>query len=226
MKNVKDMEFHMPHPQDTAQRSEFITPASDPRGNSSLISVRVPPDVYEIISTIVASRRFPYQTPSHLVRHAVVRHLKYLATLTDEEMQSRITVLESISHINAACEEFSAFHDTMEGVTGLVEKYVESGAICEATQLLIKLQETVSRMEDGHWKESANKIIRDRLNALTTKMDPIITVAKRPSPPPVPRQLPDPDAEEVHFTPDSAFFEGHDSFFPQDLGDFLDVQEP
>ncbi len=48
---------------------------------------RVPPDWVDHVAKIVESRDFPYKTSSHLLRHALHRHLAWLGKVDKGELR-------------------------------------------------------------------------------------------------------------------------------------------
>ena len=47
---------------------------------SAKMYFRAPPETERAIRSIVELRRFPYKSASHLIRHALWKHLKWLET--------------------------------------------------------------------------------------------------------------------------------------------------
>ena len=61
--------------------NEFRVHASDKKGHSARRWFRLQPGHDQMLSEIVASRKFPYRDAGDIVRHAVKRHLDWLETL-------------------------------------------------------------------------------------------------------------------------------------------------
>ena len=63
--------------------SVFRVPASDAKGHSISKSFRVMPVLSNAMSVMLNSRAFPYKKESELIRHALVRHIKWLESIGD-----------------------------------------------------------------------------------------------------------------------------------------------
>jgi len=60
---------------------DFVCTGSDKKGHSSVVSIRIPPEIEGRVSALLAERVFPYSTFSDFVRDAVYHRLDDLAVM-------------------------------------------------------------------------------------------------------------------------------------------------
>jgi hypothetical protein len=64
----------------------FYTRSTDGHGHGTQTNVRIPPDIYERMSALVATRRFPhYRTVHDVIRDAIVHRLAWLGDQDETE---------------------------------------------------------------------------------------------------------------------------------------------
>ena len=61
----------------------FRIPASDAKGHSIRKYFRVMPVLSNAMGIIMSSKAFPYKTEAELIRHAIMRHIKWLESIGD-----------------------------------------------------------------------------------------------------------------------------------------------
>ena len=73
----------------TTDDALFVPPGSNDKGQYATLSVAIPPEVKAIIERTthegIATGKFPWKTPSELVRWCVLNSLRQLATIADDE---------------------------------------------------------------------------------------------------------------------------------------------
>lgn len=131
--------------------AEFIVPAQDARGHSEREWCRVSPGHDRQLDIVVNSRAFPYRTKGDVIRHAIVRHLKWLEAV--EEMPSVTGQVDMMMEV-LRDEQFQQEMITVfEALARTVGGHVAGGAHGEAKRLIAKMKMHVAKMPDGHWKE-------------------------------------------------------------------------
>jgi hypothetical protein len=87
---------------------KFYTQATDARGHSSDLHVRIPPDWARRLDVVFESRAFPYKTRSDIVRDALFHRLHHLSERLSPGQQDDFAVLESLQ------AEAQAYLDDLE----------------------------------------------------------------------------------------------------------------
>lgn len=135
--------------------SVFRVPASDSKGHSVRLSVRVMPVLANAITRMLNSREFPYQDRSELIRHALVRHIKYLESIGEVE-----SVSGPVEAANAALREhkmFEEFKDLFISLRARINDCISQGEQQEARRLVAEMRSHFNRMPEGYWRRQFHK---------------------------------------------------------------------
>lgn len=143
---------------------EFITPAKDSEGHSQQMWVRVNPELSRHISVILHSGWFPYRSTGDVIRHALMRHIRWVESLVP--IPSAFGRLMAVARILEEEEFNTAFEDSMGKLTEMVSKYIGAGQVGRAKALLGQVMNEVKQMPEDEWKEAAVKGIMDRFRGL------------------------------------------------------------
>jgi hypothetical protein len=130
--------------------AEFIIPASDSKGHSERAWCRLSPGHDRQLDIVLRSRRFPYRTKGDIIRHAIVRTLKWLESMEDvPSVLGQVDMMMDILRDEQMQQEFIAMFEAMQRVIG---NHVSAGATGEARRLVAKMKMQIQKMPDGHWK--------------------------------------------------------------------------
>jgi len=147
---------------------EFRVPASNKQGQSRSPQFRIIPNWVDVAETIVASKKFPYRTPSDLYRHALVTHIQYLHKIGDLPdkvggmVQKSLIVDELLKY-----EEFeSEFNDMLQRMTDTVQKRTEFGDEPGARRMVSSIYDVIMDMPDEGQRKMYSEIIRNRFGHL------------------------------------------------------------
>ena len=133
---------------------EFHPAASDSRGHGPVIQVKVPTNVAAQMSTVVNSKKFPYEGVSQLIRHAILRHLEWLED--QEEVPSVLGIIKAMDEIVQNEECVQGTERLYEKVRELVEKNERENdprAVRESVRLIGSLRGKLQDMPEGYWKD-------------------------------------------------------------------------
>jgi len=152
--------------------SEYLIPAKDSKGHAELYHFRAPDDWGRRMEEIVISHRFPFSTPSDIMRWCVYVGLDQLARI-----QPEITDLSQIvaaSRVVRDVEDRQRFLDLFRRVATVIDQAVEDKDEGTARQLLADLRFEFEKMPPGP--------SRDRYLERLQKWDWLLSKAKPASP--------------------------------------------
>lgn len=130
--------------------SDFRVPASDLRGHSTPVYFRAPGAFLYQIEIILQSKKFPFKTKGELLRHALLRELKYLATLAP--VRSVLAEAEAVMDVLIEEENQEMFQGVFDKLATRIGVFLGSGEKGEAVRLVRLIQNRLVNMEEGYWK--------------------------------------------------------------------------
>jgi len=132
---------------------EFILPASDERGDSRKLWIRVPPQLAHQAEVIVASKSFPYTFPTDLYRHAVYRHVRWLLGL-EETIESYIPQIDAMAEILTRIEMLQKFEETITRTDRVLSGLMGSEAgRKEGLKILNSMRARAVEIEDSYFRD-------------------------------------------------------------------------
>lgn len=141
------------------RREDFIHPTSDAKGHSSPVGFRCMNGYLRTIDVFVSSRKFPYETASDLLRHALHEHLHWLSDL-EPKIPVRLNILDAALELARAQQQLIKYQNTVREISVTVEELNRSGMSGQARklvkQIMIKIDE--DPVED-EWKDRLKKEI-------------------------------------------------------------------
>lgn len=158
-----------PEPDDV-DWEDFWHPASDDKGHGAKLSCRVPPDVAEQIEIYRGSDQFKgnYRTASDLMRHALVRHLRWLSALKrrrkEAPQDAPLVRYESICRMLREEEMAAGFTGTLDRMQQLCVALESGGHKRRAVSLAARTLREVEAMEDGYWRDRWREELKTRLS--------------------------------------------------------------
>lgn len=130
--------------------ADFLIPAKDAKGESTRIYCRVQPAHDRQVDALFYSRRWPFKTPSDIIRWCIHTGLKRL-----EAMEDVPSVTQQVEAMNVLLrdQEFNLeFQHFLQQSHTLVQRHITEGAHAEARRLVSELRRRIDAMPDGHWK--------------------------------------------------------------------------
>ena len=112
--------------------TEFKTPASDSRGHSEKLSqVRVPGQIAAQLTNVVESGVWKgyYKHITDVQRHAIIRHLKYLDSISPEYISFWDREIELMMAFLAEEERRSQHFEMFDKLDALIQSHVRRGSV-------------------------------------------------------------------------------------------------
>ncbi len=132
---------------------EFIVPPGDASGHSTRLQFRCSPAYGRRLDVIIHSRRFPYNTPSDILRHALHRHLDYLSQI-EPKIPLDMPSLTIVNNLFTTQQEMLRFLESSKSLSKIVYDLLGSGAQAEARRIVSSTLCELERMEKSHWRDS------------------------------------------------------------------------
>lgn len=136
----------------------YLVPACDAQGHSDSISTKVTPLTHRIISTLITSRKFPFETPADLVRWAIREGITHLeAQLKDSHLQSEMVILNAWVDAAKAQEERARFGAVLDQVKRTLHNLIDQGAATAAREVIDQIDAQVEGISDPYWRRRFHK---------------------------------------------------------------------
>lgn len=145
---------------------EFSVPASDNKGHSERMWLRIQSGHDRQMAAVLNSKFFPYRSKGDVVRHALHRHLLWLETLAP--VPSVSGQVDAILEIMREEEFHKDFQDIMSRLQEQVGYYLARGQVGRARSLVSRILDRVDRMPDSDWKDTYRKEILDQYSNLVS----------------------------------------------------------
>jgi hypothetical protein len=130
-----------------ADLDNFFIPGRDEKGASQAITFHVPPYLARLINIMVHSKRFPYVGGEDLVRHAIVRHLRWLCGIRETIKPQMVPMLEVILEANRDAEFRIKAEKAFKQIDAKVEYYMRNNEVAEAVRLVGFIMSRVNEVE-------------------------------------------------------------------------------
>ena len=137
-------------PQEDVPEYEWHLDASDKQGHTAALHARISPQVDQRIRIIVQQRIFPYPTVTHLIRHALLRHLRWLERR--QPGSTNIARLEAATRILAEEHQNQEFEKLIGDLERRVSEYAREGQFRAAYNLMYEVRSSVEGMPEGYWR--------------------------------------------------------------------------
>lgn len=142
---------------------EFIVPVSDSKGHSVRGNFRCPPGWMAEVSHIVATRMFPYKDVSHVLRHALWRHLNLYLKEKDSRLIRSMAWMGAMQKICKKSEKRREFGAMIAYLDREIDALKAAGALEDAKNLAFQaINLIVNSGSDDTWKRKAIKHIRTK----------------------------------------------------------------
>lgn len=145
---------------------EFCLSASDERGHSVPMSVRVSPDMSMQLEIILASKKWPFRTKGDVIRTAVLKYMKYL----EKENPIPGSVLGHILAMNEVVkwnEAQKQFLETITNAEGLIRGMMHSDPDIART-VVLNIKDAIDKMPDSPWRD---KFVREYESKVRSAVD-------------------------------------------------------
>ena len=144
---------------DPRNLDQFRTPATNRKGFSDTLSVKVPPEASNLVGAYVESATYPYRNKSELVRHAIVEHLKWLDENCDATNKTKTMLRQFLMSNQLLVQEdiLRDFQATFAKMSETVQAHINDGEMGRARVLLHELRGHMDEMPAGYWKTKCRK---------------------------------------------------------------------
>jgi hypothetical protein len=139
--------------------NHYITPSSNAKGEGTRISVRVPPELYRLMDIFFSSKRWPYQTFSDLVRHALFNHVEWLDSQDSEE--HGVQYLVAMANALVDEEMRTSFRRMLSKLHLIIQEHEEAGEIDDASRVVNQILGVIRGMPDGSMKARYERDVRE-----------------------------------------------------------------
>ena len=143
---------------------EFRITASDTNGHSARHWFRTIPQMARQIEQVIAGKKFPYRTKGDLLRHALHRHISWLAT--QDKVLSVSGQVDAIVELMRDEEMAADFTTVFDKLSERISGHLSSGANGEATRLVRMVQDHIKSMPDGYWRDRYQRQMKERYGHL------------------------------------------------------------
>lgn len=140
-----------PQTEDGTRPEDFRVSGTDQKGHSERTTVRIQPGHVLQLNTTLKSRVWPYRTGGDIIRHALVRHFRWLETLAP--IPSVTAQVDAVGDL-LRDEEFQAdFEALFERLSTRVGAHMSAGHMNQASSLLMDVKRDLERMPPGDWRD-------------------------------------------------------------------------
>lgn len=147
------------------KKEDFIHPTSDAKGHSSPVGFRCMNGYLRNINVFVASGKFPYETASDLLRHALHEHLHWLSEL-EPKIPVRLNILDTALEL-ARAQQLIKYQNTVREISVTVEQLTREGMPGQARKLVKEIMLNIDDdpVED-EWKTRLKKEMEEKYGYL------------------------------------------------------------
>ena len=130
---------------------EFRVPASDHKGHNERFNFKAPAAMVRQLEVVVRHAGLPYRFPSEVVRHALLRHFKWLESVSPVPTVSNqlSAMMEIIQDEEFAAEFMVMFNKAQERVMVRMNE----GDTIGTRAFLLRIWQHVDGMPQGEWKD-------------------------------------------------------------------------
>lgn len=145
-------------PPEFAEKDYRIS-ATDGKGRTERVWVRLPPYLVRLVQTIVAKGPYPWETQSDALRFAIywgLRLLKHNPPVT----QTVFAQVQAMNDLMTREQDHIAFRAVFDRARDVLNEYQREGAIDEARRVLAELDGRISAMPPGYWRSKYAETLR------------------------------------------------------------------
>jgi len=141
--------------------SSFRVQARDTKGHTQRMWFNCQPAHAAELDAIHQSKAYPYRTKGDIIRHALVRHFRWLYAIGGP-IPSVTGVVDTVLTILRDDEFFADYNQVMDTLMARVNMHRGNGDIDEARRLLLECVNHIQRMPNTFWKKKyLDRIHRD-----------------------------------------------------------------
>lgn len=130
----------------------FMIPARDEKGTVSHLSCNVPPFMERYIQIVIRSYRFPYLKPADLIRHAIWRHLHWLADIRQTLPKHPLAGMDAVLEICRDDEIRVQTENAFERLNERIQAHYLQHNYGEAIRILSLVKTRIDNVQPSPWK--------------------------------------------------------------------------
>lgn len=160
--------------EDLIDPNEFRIPSKNLHNHHERCQFYTQPEHLNQVSVVLSSKIFPYRTRGDLIRHALIRHLRYLhdtAARLKKPIPSVMSAVDAIIEVMKEEEFRVELEQVVNRLAQLVSGMLSRGAEVEARKLVMKIKRFVRQMPDGYWRTRYVTEIDERFGYLLDKVE-------------------------------------------------------
>lgn len=141
----------------------WIPRSTDSRGHGVAITVRVPPQVARLIAQYTTDPRFPYTHQTDFVRHAILRHLQFFASLPNQGIKSSVGQLMAAETICTIEETHQQFDKILDRLNIIIQGLLNRGTIeakNKAASIVMKELRFMQETGDSYYQQVFTERLR------------------------------------------------------------------
>lgn len=144
---------------DSMDTAAFRVPASDAKGHSVPKGIRMMPVLANAINILMASGKYPYKHESELMRHAIMRHIRWLEAIGDvPSVSGQASAANAMLNQEQMNEEYKEIFNRLHG---RVNDLIRSNDHGEARRLVSEMRSYFDGMPEGFWKRQYQNQIEE-----------------------------------------------------------------
>lgn len=141
---------------------DFRVSARDDKGGSLPSTTYGPPLLWRHVEIIIHSRRFPYLNIGDFVRHAVVRHIRFCASIRASIPRHLTPALESMLEVVRDDEQRVQVEAVLQRIKERVDYYLNKGETGDAVALIYKLKTRLDGLQPSFWQRAFTQAFYSR----------------------------------------------------------------
>lgn len=143
----------------------WVVPSRDSKGHYSRMWCNVPPQLKDVVNKIAGNNQLPYRSSSAVIRHALVRHIRWVANQCEdgiEHLKSVVVQMEAMADIMRDEDYNADFVMLFDKVQEGIQRYTGSGDFIQARLVLLRLRNKINKMPDCYWRQRYLKEFKQR----------------------------------------------------------------
>jgi hypothetical protein len=113
------------------------------------------------MGVVIGSRKYPYETEGQLLRHALHRHLEWLAEL-EPDLPNDLAPLKIMNEVVSRQETLLKFNSALHYFEQVIAELIEHDMRGEAVRTVWEISEAAEKIEQPQWYNHFREQIQKR----------------------------------------------------------------
>lgn len=158
-----------------AELDSFVTPTRDDKGVGEPVHLSLPPIVVRHVDVLVKSNRFPYLRSADLIRHAIIRHIRWLTSIRQSIPRHMLVALEAMMEDCRDSEQRSRVEEVIVRIEDRVNHHLKRGETGEALRLVGILNARMENTVHDYWGTEVKKTLKKKFFEPMLKSGAVLT---------------------------------------------------